>query len=96
MGIEEELSKVRIYINKMSNGKFEITCMKPVLGGAGHHRPYNSEAELKEALLALGLGADEVDGYVAAVRESNPMELLNLGDYTISDVTLQEVGFTAV
>lgn len=96
MEVEKELSKVRIHLNKMSNSKIQITCMKPILGGAGHARPYDSEEEAKKTLIGLGLREDEVLAYLVALRDMSPMELMNLGDYDISDAILRAVGFSAV
>ncbi len=91
------MPKVRVCLNKMSNGKIEISCLKPELGGAAHSRPYDSETDAKKTLLAFGcFTEDEVNAYLATLREIGPMELMKLGDYEITDEDLVATGFTAV
>jgi hypothetical protein len=88
--------KVRVCLNKLSNGKIQITCLKPALGGAGHARPYETEADAKNVLLAFGLDPEHADAYLATLREIDAMELMSLGEYDVSDDTLRANGFTAV
>jgi hypothetical protein len=93
---DEVKLKVRVCLNNLSNGKIQITCLKPLLGGAGHARPYDSEADVKKVLLAFGIAEDEVDAFLAALHGLVAMNLLRLGEYDISDEVLAATGFTAV
>ncbi len=96
MTADEIELKVRIYLNSLSNGKIEITCLQPILGVAAHARPYNSEGDALNVLLALGIGQDEADAFLATLRGREPMNRLEIGEYSVSRETLAAARFTAV
>ena len=87
---------VRVYLNNLSNGKIEISCLKPLVGHEPHSRPYDSTIDAKNVLFALGIRDNEVDSYLTALRGREPMNPVEPGEYSISDETLATTGFTAV
>lgn len=87
---------VRVYIKNLNNGKIEISCHKPLVGHERHSRSYGSAGDAKNVLLAFGIGDNEIDSYLIALRGCESMNLIELGEYNISDETLTATGFTAV
>jgi hypothetical protein len=52
--------------------------------------------EGQRGFAGFGIGEDEADAFLAALQDLEPMNFVQLGEYSISDEILVANGFTAV
>lgn len=81
----EQLNKVWVNLSKLNEETIEITCTTRALGGNGMTLRYPSEQDAERVLLAFGVGFALIKDCLNALREANPRELVEVGEFNIPE-----------